>query len=281
MDGRISSSSGTAAGSWQEAWESRDLLFVFVRRTLSRRYERGFAGVLARLAGPLALGTALTLVFGSLAGLPSAGIPYPLLVAAGLLPWLLFAGVVRDASAALVENAALTAQVRFPRVLLPVSALVVGLVEAAAALAPLAILMFLLGVAPTWRLAVVPLVLGGAGLLAVALGLLLAPRVERAAGSLPSLPFGLPIMLYVSPIGFSALAVPESWRGWYSVNPLVGLAETMRWAVGGVPAPTWPAALGVSISAGLLLLLLGFRHFARSEQRNAADGRPETLDPLE
>ncbi len=253
----------------RELWQGRGLLVWMAWRELLLRYKQTTAGLAWVVIRPLLTLLIFTLVFGRLARLPSEGLPYSLLVFSGLLPWLFFAGAVGEAGNSLLGQSGMIGKVYFPRLILPLASVAVVLVEFLIGLLLLSALMVWQGHSPDWRVWTLPLwvLLLLLATLGPAIGL--AALIVRFRDFRHAAPFGLQLGLYASPVAFSSSLVPEGWRVWYGLNPMVGVIDGFRWALCGVPFSSLPG-LAVSLTMVALLLLLGFRFF-RAGEREFAD----------
>lgn len=256
---------------WRDLWHYRELLYVLAARDLSVRYKQMAIGVAWALLQPLLTMLVMTVVFGRVASLPSeGGAPYSILVLAGLLPWLLFAGSLSAASQSLVGNAQLISKVYFPRALIPASAMVVSLVDFLLSLLLLAGLMAWCGFWPSWRILTLPLFTLLALGAAAGIGLLITALNVTYRDFRYVIPFLVQFGLYVSPVGFGSSVVRarlgETLFTVYSLNPMVGVIEGFRWAILGAEGGLhWPS-LGVSIGLVAASLLLGTWYFRRTEK---------------
>jgi len=256
---------------WRDIWHYRELFAILAWRDVAVRYKQTVIGVAWAVVRPLVTMVVFTVVFGKLAGLPSDGAtPYPLLVLAGMLPWMLFAGVLSEASMSLVGNAHLIGKVYFPRLIVPGAAAVVALVDFAVNLVVLAALMAWYGVVPGWRIAVLP------GFIALAVLASLGPALLMTALNVKYrdfryiVPFIVQLGLYVSPVGFSSAVVPEAWRLWYSLNPVVGVIDGFRWCLLGGESRLYLPGFALSLGVVAACLWLGVAYFRRTE-RSFAD----------
>ena len=223
---------------WRDLWRYRELFAILAWRDVSVRYKQTAIGVAWALIRPFLTMVVFTVIFGRLAGLPSDGAaPYPIMVFAGLLPWFLFSSALSEASGSLIGNASLIAKVYFPRLVVPIAAVVVALVDFAVNLAMLAALMLWFGFAPGWRIVLLPafVVLAAAASLGPALWLTALNVKYRDFRYV--VPFVVQFGLYASPVGFSSSVVPPAWRLYYSLNPMVGVIDGFRWCLlGGASA---------------------------------------------
>jgi len=254
---------------WKDVWRYRELLLFLAWRDVLVHYKQTVIGVLWAVLRPLLTMIVFTIVFSRLAGLPSDGSPYPLLVMAGMLPWQLFANALSESSNSLITNSSLITKVYFPRLIIPVSTVLAGLVDFLINIALLLLMMLCYGVFPSWRILTVPLFVGLAVAAAAGAGLWLSALNVRYRDVRYVIPFLVQFGLYISPVGFSSKVVPEQWRWVYSINPLVGAIDGFRWALlENQPDLYWP---GLLISLGMigLLLIVGIRYFRTTERRFA------------
>lgn len=250
-------------------WRYRELLIVLMMRDIQVLYKQAALGVSWAVLQPVFACVVFTVVFGYIARMPSEGIPYPVFAFAGVLPWTYFAEAVRRAGLGLVTDAELVRKVYFPRLITPLANVVTPLVDFCIAFVVLLALMAFYGIAPSWKFLVVPPLMLVAALLALAIGLWLAPINVRFRDIKHTLPFIIQIWMYASPIVYPLSMVPEQWQWAYSLNPIVGVIEGFRWAVFNQGEPNFMA---LAISAVVIfLLLVGGLVFFRRMERSFAD----------
>jgi lipopolysaccharide transport system permease protein len=251
---------------WRDVWRYRELFWFLVWRDILVRYKQTVVGVAWSIIRPLVTMVTFTVVFGMLAKLPSGDTPYALLVFAAMLPWNFSSNALSEGAGSLVGNANLITKVYFPRIIIPVSSVIVALVDFAISLVIMAGIMLWYGYLPDWRIITLPLFLLLACLPVAGAGLWFAALNVRYRDFRYLVPFVLQVGLYVSPVGFSSQIVPEKWRLLYALNPLVGVIEGFRWALlrGNVELD-W---IGILFSTVLSLLLLtsGFWYFRKTER---------------
>jgi lipopolysaccharide transport system permease protein len=258
------------SGYWSELWSYRELFYFLAWRDLLVRYKQTAVGVAWTLVRPLLTMVVFTAVFGKIAKLPSGGVPYPLLVYAAMLPWQFFANSMSDSSMSIVGNANLVAKIYFPRLIIPASTVIVGLVDFIISFAVLGALMVWYHFLPDWRLITLPFFVLLAFGASFGLGLWIAALNVKYRDFRYIVPFIIQLGLYVSPVGFSSSIIPDGWRFLYSVNPMVGVIDGFRWAIIGEAAIVyWPGLL-LSVAVVMLLLVTGFRFF-RKVERTFAD----------
>lgn len=248
-----------------EVWAQRELVWFLVWRDLKVRYKQTVLGVAWALLQPLVTVIIFTVIFGRLAGLPSENVPYPVLALSGILPWQLFSSAVAGSSNSLVGSANLLTKVYFPRLIIPIAAVAGTLVDFSVTVALLAGMMTWYGVVPTAGVVFLPIVIVLALLLALAIGLWTSSLNVQYRDVQYVLPFALQMLLFLSPVAYSATLVPEGWlRIAFSLNPLAGIIQSFRWALFGTPFA--PAALAVSAAAMVALLVGGLFYFKRMEE---------------
>lgn len=256
---------------WRDLWHYRELFLVLAWRDVAVRYKQTVIGVSWALLQPLLTMLVFTVIFGKVANLAAGSShPYALLVYAGLLPWLFFAGALVGCAGSLTSNTNLISKVYFPRLIVPVSAVVVSFVDFAISLAILAGLMIWYQQEPSWRLLALPLFVFMAFLASLGPGLWIASLNVKYRDFRYIVPFLVQFGLYVSPVGYSATMIPEDWRLLYSLNPMVSVIDGFRWAIlGGDAALHLPGLLlGLLVTAGMLWL--GISRF-RSMERHFVD----------
>jgi lipopolysaccharide transport system permease protein len=239
---------------------------MFAWRDLVLRYKQTVVGILWVLLRPLATMAIFVVVFGKFLKVSSGDIPYPLLVLSGLIAWQFFTAVFAGVSESLFSYSAVLSKVYFPRFVVPLSAFVVNAVDALIALLLLIPFMAFYGIAPSWRMLVLPVVFAAATPASLGLGLWFAAVAAKYRDFRNIVPFVTTALLYASPVAFSGDVIPEVWRDVYWLNPLVGVIEGFRWVLFG--KASIPPAFGGIASAGIsiLLLLFGYRYFRRSER---------------
>jgi len=250
-------------------WRYRELLIVLMMRDVQVLYKQAALGAGWAILQPVFSVAVFTLIFGHFARMPSGDVPYPLFAFSGLLPWSYFAEATRRASTGLVNDANLIQKIYFPRIIMPLANAITPLVDFCIAFLVLVAMMVFYEVMPTWRLVLIPALLVVALMLALSIGLWLAPINVRFRDVKHTLPFAIQIWMYACPIVYPISIVPEQWRWAYSLNPMVGVIEGFRWAVLGTESPDLGS---MAISGGVIVVLLasGLIFFRRME-RSFAD----------
>jgi lipopolysaccharide transport system permease protein len=256
---------------WRELWQYRELLQVLAWRDISVRYKQTVIGAAWALIRPFLTLVVFTVVFGKLAKLPSDGTaPYALMVFAGMLPWIFFSSALSDSSNSLVGNANLIGKVYFPRLIVPLAAVGVTLVDFTINFIMLAALMIWYQFVPSWQIALIPVFVTLALMAGLGPGLWLTALNVKYRDVRYIIPFLVQLGLYVSPVGYSSNIVPEQWRLLYSLNPIVGVIDGFRWCILGGQSQLYLPGFMLSICVTAFLLWLGIRQFRKMEN-NFAD----------
>lgn len=256
---------------WRDIWRYRELFFVLAWRDVAVRYKQTIIGLAWALIRPLLTLVVFTVVFGSIAKLPSEGTaPYALMVFAGLLPWQFFSTALADSSNSLIGNTSLISKVYFPRLILPTAAVVVSFIDLLISLVILFGLMLWYRFLPSWQILTLPLFVVMAFLASLGPGLWISSLNVKYRDFRYIIPFIVQVGLYVSPVGFSSSGVPEKWQFMYSLNPMVGVINGFRWAVLGNDSNLSLSSLLISLTIIALFLWLGIRQF-RKVEKNFAD----------
>jgi len=250
---------------WRDLWRYRELFYVLAWRDLSVRYKQTAIGVLWALIRPFLTMVVFTVIFSKLAKMPSQGVPYPLLVFAGMLPWQFFASSLTEASQSLVSNSNLISKVYFPRLIIPASALVTALADFLIAFSLMVATMAWYHYWPPWRIVLLPLFIGFAFLTALGPGLLLTALNVKFRDFRYIIPFVVQFGVYVSPVGFSS-AVTGQWRLAYALNPMVGVIDGFRWCLLGGANRIDPDGFMLSLAVTAFLLALGIWYFRKTER---------------
>jgi lipopolysaccharide transport system permease protein len=256
---------------WRDLWRYRELLYILAWRDVVVRYKQTVIGVSWALLQPLAQMIVMVIVFGKVAKLPSdANAPYAMMVFAAMLPWQFFASSISSASMSIAGNANLITKVYFPRIIIPMSAVVTSLVDFLVAFAILVALMLWYGYPPGWRMLTLPLFMLLAMLASFGPGLLITALNTEYRDFRFVIPFIVQFGLYISPVGFSSTVVRETIGDplflLYSLNPMVGVIEGFRWAILGGSAEIYMPALAISFVLSAGFLWLGVWYFRRLER---------------
>lgn len=252
----------------REVWEYRGLVYFLVWRDLKVRYKQTALGAAWAVLRPFTTMVVFSVFFGRLAGIPSDDLPYPIFAYAALVPWTFFADGFSQASTSLVSSAHLVRKVYFPRLVLPLSAVLAALVDFALAFAVLGGMMAVYGVAPTAHAAWLPLLLVLALVTALGLGLWLAAVNVRFRDVRHVVPYLRQVLLFATPIAYPSSLLDEPWRTLYGINPMAGVVEGFRWALLGTDTAPGGMIL-ISAAAATALLVSGAYVFRRTERQVA------------
>lgn len=251
---------------WKDLWRYRELFYFLAWRDILVRYKQTVVGATWAVIRPFLTMVVLTVVFGTLANMPSGGVPYPILVLCGVLPWQFFSTAVSECGNSLVTNSSLVSKVYFPRMTIPASSVITSLVDFLISAGLLVALMIWYQYLPGPRLLLVPLFLLLAFAAAFGTGLWISALMVRYRDFRFIVPFIVQFGLYISPVGFNSDVVPDRWRLLYSLNPMVGVIDGFRSAIlGGNVTLYWPGSL-LSLAVVGLLLGTGIRYFRRTER---------------
>jgi lipopolysaccharide transport system permease protein len=248
-----------------ELWLYRELLYFMAWREIKIRYKQTVIGAAWAIVQPLLTMLIFTIVFGQFAKIPSDGLPYALFAYTALLPWEYFSQAISRSGGSLVNDANLIRKVYFPRLIIPLAAVVTPLVDICLSFTILLGMMAWFGFAPTLGVLMLPLFLLLAVVTALSVTLWLAPLNVRFRDVRYAIPFLIQVWMYASPIAYPVSLIPEQWRLVYSLNPLVGVIEGFRWALLGNESPDF-TAIAVSTIAVLMFLSGGLIYFKRMEQ---------------
>lgn len=248
-----------------EIWEYRELLYFFVWRELKIRYKQTALGVTWAVIQPFFTMVVFSVIFGSLAKVPSDGLPYPVFAFCALLPWQLFSFALTEASNSVVAQQRLLTKVYFPRLLMPIASVCVGLADFLIAFVMLLGMMAYYRITPGLAALTIPLWTILAMATALGIGLWLAALNVRYRDIRYTVPFLTQVWMYVTPVAYASSLVPAAWRPLYALNPMVGVIEGFRWALLG-QANASAAVLPVSLVTVALLLISGLFYFRRTER---------------
>lgn len=262
---RIVPKKGWVRIDFRELWAYRELMYFLAVREIQVRYKQTAVGIAWAVIQPLFTMLVFSLFFGKLGKMPSEGIPYPLFSLAGLIPWSFFAAGLAQSSNSLVGNANLITKVYFPRLVIPISSVLSGLLDFALGLALLLIFMVFMGFMPGIHLFYAIPFLLLAMLTSLGTGLWLCALNVEYRDVRYIVPFLTQFWMFATPIAYSGKMLSEPWRSVYGLNPMVGVVEGFRWAVLGRGNPPG-AVLAASSAAALLVLVSGLFYFRRMER---------------
>jgi lipopolysaccharide transport system permease protein len=258
-----------AALGLRDVWEYRELLYFMTWREVQGRYRQMAFGPLWIIIAPLINMVIFSVLFGTIAKLPSEGVPYPIFTYVALLPWQFFANATRQSAGSLVNQKNVIAKVYFPRMVIPLSSVLSAFVDFLASFVILVGMMIFYRIVPTWATLTLPLYLLLAAAMGLGVGLWLAGLAVRYHDVAIGLGFAVDVWKYVTPVAYSAMLISDKWRAIYLLNPMAQVVEGFRWALLGTGRPPdWTT----TVASGLVVVLLitGAFYFRRTE-RNIVD----------
>ena len=262
---RIRPSSGWVSLNLKELWHYHELLYFLVWRDIKVRYKQTALGAAWAIIQPFCTMVVFSLFFGRLARVPSDGVPYPIFSYAALVPWTFFATGLAQASNSLVGSSNLVKKVYFPRLTIPISTVLSGVIDFALAFVVLIGMMAYYGIAPTSNIVWLPALLLLALVTSLGVGLWLSALNVQFRDVRYIVPFLTQFWMFATPIAYSSTLLSEPWRTIYGLNPMVGVVEGFRWALLGTN--TRPGlTIAASSAAAVLLLLSGAYYFRRMEK---------------
>jgi lipopolysaccharide transport system permease protein len=250
-----------------DLWRYRQLIVFLAWRDISVRYKQTVLGIAWVVLQPLLLMVVFTVVFGMAAGMSSGGIPYPLFVYAGLVPWQFFSRALGEVSNSVVANERLITKVYFPRLAIPLATVLAGALDLVITLILLAVLLVFFRTPPSPLVWLLPGFLGLTLMSSLGVGLWLAALNVQFRDVRYTLPFLTQLLLFTTPIAYSTSALPPPWSGLLGLNPMTAAVEGFRWSLLGAPEPS--ASLIASVAASAILLVSGLFYFRRMERRFA------------
>jgi len=257
-------------GGWRhinlaEIWKYRELLYFLAWRDIKIRYKQTVLGAAWAIIQPFFTMVIFTIFFGRLAKIPSDGIPYPIFSYCALVPWTFFANGLRQSTSSLVTSGNLVKKVYFPRLILPISAVISGVVDFVLAFMVLLGMMLFYGIVPTVNVVWLPLLLLLALIASLGVGMWLTAMNVQFRDVRHTVPFLIQVWLFATPIVYPSSLLPEPWRTLYGINPMAGVVEGFRWALLGTNMAPGPIIF-VSAVVAVGLLISGAFYFRRLEK---------------
>lgn len=250
-------------------WDQAALVYFLAWRDVKVRYRQTVIGVTWAILQPFLTMVVFTVLFGRLAGISSDGHPYPIFAFSALVPWTYFTHALTKASSSVVANRAVVTHVYFPRLVLPIAAVLGGLMDFAIAFAILLAMMAAYGVVPTAAIWTLPFFILLMVATALGMGLWLSALNVQYRDISNALPFVIQLWLFLTPVAYPSSMIPPAWRQVYGLNPMAGVTDGMRWALLGSAQMSWQL-VAVSTIAAAALLLSGL-YFFRSREDGFAD----------
>ena len=251
---------------FRDIWRYRELFYFLSWKDILVRYKQTVIGIAWSVIRPILTMIVFTIIFGKIAKLPSTDAPYPILVFTALLPWQFFANALQESSNSLISNSNMISKIYFPRIILPISSMIVALVDFVISFVLLAIIMAAYRFAPSWKIVFMPLFLLLAIIVATGAGLLISALNVKYRDFRYIVPFIIQFGLYVSPVGFSSGTIPGKWRMIYSLNPMVGVIDGFRWSIIGKGVEFYVPGLIISIILTIILFIVAIVYFRRTEK---------------
>lgn len=249
---------------WKDIWKYKELLYILSWKDFKVRYKQTFIGASWAVIRPVLTMVIFTIVFSRVAKLPSDGIPYPLLVFSGLLPWTFFSSSLSEGSGSLIANSNLISKVYFPRIIIPTSSIFTNLVDMAIMFAIFLAMLVYYQYVPSWRFIFLPLFIVLAILFSFGVSLYLASLNVKYRDFRYIVPFIVQFGLYISPVGFSSSIVPADLKYFFALNPVVGVIEGFRWCFFGSTIDAF--AMMLSVIVGLIAVVGGVVYFRQTEK---------------
>lgn len=250
---------------WGELWSHRELLFFLTWRDIKVRYKQTVIGVAWAVLQPLAIALSLSLLLGRLVKVPAGELPYPVFAYSGMVVWQLFAQAVTDSSNSLLANERLLTKVYFPRLLLPLSAVLSSLLDFGISLFVLAAFLAYFRIVPQASIVLMPLFVVMTVVVALGIGFWLSALNVKYRDVRYTVTFLMQFWFFATPIAYPASTVPERWRFWYELNPMAGVVEGFRWSLRGTGAfPLHMLVTSACVSA--VLFAGGLYYFCRTEE---------------
>jgi lipopolysaccharide transport system permease protein len=249
----------------RELWAFRELVYFLTWRDITVRYKQTALGAAWAIIQPFFTMVVFSLFFGKLAKVPSDGIPYPIFAYAALVPWTFFANGLSESSNSLVANANLIRKVYFPRLVVPVSGVLSGLVDFLIAFVVLLGMILYFGITPTWNIIFLPLLLLLALTTSLGVGFWFSALNVQFRDVRYVVPFVTQFWLFATPIAYPSSLLPEPWRTVYGINPMVGVVEGFRWALLGAKTAPGPI-IAVSAVVATATLITGAFYFRKMER---------------
>jgi lipopolysaccharide transport system permease protein len=253
----------------REVWAYRELLYFFVWRDVKIRYKQTAIGVLWVVLQPVLNMLVFTLFFGHLAKLPSDGLPYPVFYFAALVPWTYFAYALQMTTNVVVDNQRLITKIYFPRLILPISSALSGLVDFCIGFVVLAVFTVAYGIRPTLAALWLPALLTLTLFIALGVGLWLSALNALYRDVKYVIPFLIQFWMFASPVAYPSTLVPSRWRWLYGLNPMAGVIDGFRWAITGRGQA--PSLMLLASSAVVALIVLGGLFFFNRMESAVAD----------
>ena len=257
---------GWAPLNLKDLWVYRELIYFLTWRDLKVRYKQSVLGVLWAILKPFMNMVVFSIFFGTLAKVPSDGIPYPIFAYVALLPWGFFESALLVSARSMLQSGGMVSKIYFPRIIVPLSSVFANLVDFLIAFIILIGMMIYYQIAPTINVLWLPLFLLLAMVTAIGVGLWFSALLVMYRDINYLLPFITQLWMFISPVVYSSSMVPEKWQWLYSINPMSGVVYGFRWALLGAPESISLASIGISSAIALIVFISGLFFFRRMER---------------
>ncbi len=254
---------------FKELWDYKELFVFLALRNILIRYKQTFMGISWAVIRPVLTMVIFSVIFGKVAKLPSEGVPYPILTFVALLPWQFFSNSIVEGSNSLIGNTNIISKVYLPRLILPVSAILSGIIDFAIAFLILIFMMVGYKIYPSVNIIWLPFFFFLAVVASLGISLWFATLNVEYRDVRYLVPFAVQMGLYVSPVGFSSSIISSDWRLLYSMNPMVGVIDGFRWALLGQDTTLYWQGLVLSIFIVFIVTTTGFYYFRKTETKFA------------
>jgi len=251
---------------WRDLWRYRELFLFFAWRDLLVRYKQTVVGVSWSLVRPLLTVGVLTIVFGRLGKMPADGIPYPLLVLCGMIPWQFFSTAMSETGNSLVNNSGMISKIYFPRLVIAVSTVITSMVDFLLSSCFLVVLMMWYHYAPPLAVLFLPFFVLLVFAASLGVGMWIAALTVEYRDFRIIVPFIVQFGLYISPVGFRSSIVPARFRLLYALNPMVGTIDGFRWCLLGDSRGIYWPSVGIAVLEVAVILITGLRYFRKTER---------------
>lgn len=269
MDKLVIEAGHTERHYWRDLWNYRELFYFLAWRDILVRYKQTVVGVSWSVIRPLLTMLILTIVFGKLGRMPSGGVPYPLLVFCGMLPWQFFSTALSESGNSLVNNSNLISKIYFPRVIVPSSSVISSFVDFLISAVLLGVLMIYYQYLPSGKIVFLPIFVGLALAASLGVGLWIGALMVKYRDFRFIVPFIVQFGLYISSVGFLSDVVSQHYsyrvRFLYSLNPVVGVIDGFRWCLLTGQTMYWPGFVA-SLAVTIILVLTGIWYFRKTER---------------
>ena len=260
--------SGWSFPDLRELWHSADLVYYLAKRDVTVRYKQTAVGALWAILQPLLLAAVFSIFLGRVAKVSSGDTPYGLFALTGMTIWLFFSTAIARCADSTISSSSLISKVYFPRIAIPIAAILPPVVDFLAAFAVLVVALLVFGSPPEVKILLAPLVFAVAVAIAAGAGFWLSAIIVRYRDVSNAVTFMITVMLFVTPILYPLSLIPDSYQPLYALNPLVGVLETFRWTV--LPGADAPGLLLLApAGTAVLLIVSGLTYFQHAERRFA------------